>query len=260
MRRTIFDQKANLWKYAPLKSWPPHSGSLRVVDTVPEAVEDCLDNGYERVFVGSGRHSWNDERLIVGGWRSHDDFPAQGTYPKPGAMYSLNVTGEPQARMWGMWVLEPRASGTFEGVMLAHKATRHGTPTIEVWDGPWFFGSCDIRSTCGTAIAAAKRSKIACKATGIGGLEPGERDEFGDWTGSESFPSGSELRASYGIRMVDIASVVLNECTIEFTGLSQAGLVAAGISTLQADACKFHANSVAVYIADNATVQVRTRR
>lgn len=256
VRRTVLDEKANLWKHVPRRIWPRQSESLHVVDTVPEAVEDCLDNGYRKVFVGSGRHSWEGDRLIVGGWRANEQFQAEGTYPKPGAEHSLNITGEPQARMWGMWVLEPCASGSFEGIMLAYKTDRSNRPTIEVWDGPWFFGSCDLRSTGGTALAACRRTKVLCKNSGIGGLEAGERDEFGDWTGSVDYAGGSELRASYGIRMKDIATVTLVESTVEFTGLAGAGVVTTGQSVFQADDSEFIANSVAVYIDDNSTVQV----
>jgi hypothetical protein len=256
VRRTVLDQKANSWKHVPLHVWPRDAHNFNVVNTVPEAVEDCLDQRNRRVYVGSGKHSWDGDRLVVGGWRADEKQPAEGTYPSPGAMHSLNVTGEPQARMWGMWVLEPRASGSFEGVMLAFKTDFEDRATVEVWDGPWLFGSCDIRSTGGTAIVAGRRSKIACTKCGIGGLEAGERDEFGDWILSEEHASGAPGRASYGIQMGDIAAIVLEQCMVEFTGLKGAGVATGGKSTLEADGCEFYANSVGVYIDDNSTVQV----
>lgn len=259
VRRKVLDERSSRWKAVPLKKWPGegHTG-LRVAETVPEAVEDMLEGACSRVYVGEGRHSWDGSRLIVGGWRAEERCPEEGTYPRgEDAEHTLAVGGDLHARMWGMWVLEPHARGEFAGVTLAHAAAPGPSePTFQVWHGPWVFQDCDLRSTCGVALQGIMRADISCVGCSIGGLDAGERDEYGDWVGTTDYVSGDESRAVFGVSLADLAAADLVMCTVEYTGLVHAACMSLASSTLRLNSCLVHSNSIGVYMDDSAAVQV----
>lgn len=256
VRRKVLDEKRNVWNMIPLETWPRAVQGIGVVETVPEAVEDCLEGVSQRVFVGAGSHVWGDNKLVVGGWRADEEFPWEGSYPRGYISVQFNLTGEAQARMWGMWVLEPGSAGSFEGVTLAYHSEEPGRPTVEVWEGPWVFETCDLRSTCGTALWAGKIGKVSCLACGIGGLDGGEKDEFGDWIVQSEYVSGHPQRAYFGLKQSELSEVVMWQCTVEFTGLGAAGIYIIGESTLLAGQCEFYGNSVAIMLSEASSIVV----
>lgn len=259
VRRRVLDEKASKWKLVPLKRWPGGGQEgLRVTETVPEAVEDALEGSCKRVYVGSGRHSWEESRLIVGGWRAEEGCPAKGAYP--GGLetaHILALTGDTNTRMWGMWILEPHAQGSFEGVTLALSTSYEPEQsTLEVWHGPWVFHECELRSTGGIVLHGVKKGDISCVGCSIGGLDAGEKDEYGDWVGTDDYASGTEMRATFGVAILDLATADLASCIVEYTGLVHAACRALASARMRLDSCVVHSNSVGLYMDDSSTVEV----
>jgi hypothetical protein len=104
-----------------------------------------------------------------------------------------------------MWFLEPEAHGNMKFVTLANQAVANMISTLEVWGGPWALDGMDVRSLGGIALKAAKNSTVWCTSVGIGGLDGGEKDEFGNWIGSVQVPCGHESRSHFGVHLFDVS-------------------------------------------------------
>lgn len=206
VQRQILDTVSNTWKPAAPETWEFASGAL-VVPSVPDAVEQVLDGACDRVFVGAGRHEWKGSRLIVGDWRADEKLPAEGspTANSTEQIRALEVTGEEHARLWGMWFLEPGSHGRMDGLTVAFQTQMGLVSTLDVWGGPWALGAMEVRSLGGTALKAAKEAVVACDACGLGGLEGGDKDEYGRWCGTPEYVTGHPGRAHFGVHLYDVS-------------------------------------------------------
>ena len=244
VERRILDTVSNTWTGASPEGWDIPDGALMVA-TVPEAVEEVLEGVCDRVFVGKGRHEWPGSRLIVGDWRADEALPSEGgpSANSSGEVRALEITGEEQARLWGMWFMEPGSRGRMDGLTAAFRTTIGMVGTVEVWGGPWAMEAMEVRSAGGTALKAAKEAAVVCAACGLGGLEGGDKDEYGRWVGSPDHVTGHEGRAHFAVHLNDVSfptpstrthrahcaterlrgrqvsRVGLTDCTLEFTGL-----------------------------------------
>lgn len=207
VQRQVLDTLSNTWMPAAAEAWEVPSGAL-MVHSVPEAVEQVLDGVCDRVFVGTGRHEWSGSRLIVGDWRADDTFPAEGgpAGNASGEIRALEVTGEEHARLWGMWFLEPGSRGRMDGLTAAFRTQAGPASTLEIWGGPWALAAMEVRSAGGTALKAGKEATVACEACGLGGLEGGDKDEYGRWCGTMEHVTGHEGRAYIGVQLNDVSA------------------------------------------------------
>ena len=207
VERRILDTVSNTWTGASPEGWDIPDGALMVA-TVPEAVEEVLEGVCDRVFVGKGRHEWPGSRLIVGDWRADEALPSEGgpSANSSGEVRALEITGEEQARLWGMWFMEPGSRGRMDGLTAAFRTTIGMVGTVEVWGGPWAMEAMEVRSAGGTALKAAKEAAVVCAACGLGGLEGGDKDEYGRWVGSPDHVTGHEGRAHFAVHLNDVSS------------------------------------------------------
>ena len=216
VNRQMLDSSIHEWRAGQPGSWEVPDGA-QFHATVPEAVESVLEGVAKRVFVGEGRHEWPGYRLIVGGWRADEEIPSEGTPSAvpgnaPGNLYQLDVTGEPQSRMWGMWFLEPRSVGSISAVTCSFQTPIAGISTIESWGGPWLCSGVEIRSAGGIALKTCKEAVVQCVSAGIGGLDGGVKDAYGNWEHDNCYSTGHENRAQTGVDMFDVRSTPL--CTL----------------------------------------------